>query len=59
MAKQIPKFESEDEERAFWAEHDSTEYVDWEKARPVVLPKLRRRTATDQPEAGSVPDEDK
>jgi len=24
----IPKFESEDEEREFWATHDSTEHVD-------------------------------
>lgn len=28
----IPKFDSEDEEREFWATHDSTEYVDWSKA---------------------------
>jgi hypothetical protein len=26
-----PVFETEDEERAFWATHDSTEYVDWSK----------------------------
>jgi hypothetical protein len=25
----LPQFRSEDEERAFWAEHDSTEYLDW------------------------------
>jgi len=28
----IPEFGNEDEEREFWAEHDSTEYVDWSKA---------------------------
>ncbi len=32
MSKDIPTFESEDEEREFWATHDSTEYVDWDKA---------------------------
>lgn len=30
--KPIPEFSSEDEEREFWATHDSTEYVDWSKA---------------------------
>ncbi len=30
--KPIPNFKSEDEERDFWATHDSTEYVDWSKA---------------------------
>jgi hypothetical protein len=29
--KPIPKFHDEDEERAFWATHDSTEYVDPKK----------------------------
>ena len=39
--KKIPKFTSEEKERQFWAKEDSTEYVDWEKARHVVLPKLK------------------
>ena len=30
--KQIPRFRSEDEEREFWATHDSTDYVDWKSA---------------------------
>ena len=30
--KEIPQFNNEDEEREFWATHDSTEYVDWSKA---------------------------
>ena len=33
MSKKIPKFKSEDAERRFWADHDSTEYVGWEKAK--------------------------
>jgi predicted DNA binding CopG/RHH family protein len=39
--KKLPKFKSEDEEREFWANHDSTEYVDWEEATTVVMPKLK------------------
>jgi hypothetical protein len=35
--KPIPKFESEDEEREFWATHDSTEYVDWSRAKPTTF----------------------
>ncbi len=30
--KPIPKFKNEDEEAAFWATHDTTEYLDWSKA---------------------------
>jgi predicted DNA binding CopG/RHH family protein len=30
--KQIPQFKNEDEEREFWATHDSTDYIDWSKA---------------------------
>jgi predicted DNA binding CopG/RHH family protein len=31
--KPIPHFKNEREEAAFWATHDSTEYIDWSKAR--------------------------
>ncbi len=41
MSKKIPRFKTEDEEREFWATHDSTEYVDWKKAKRVVLPELK------------------
>lgn len=44
--KAIPKFKSEAEERSFWESHDSTNYVDWEKARPVSLPNLKPSTRT-------------
>ena len=30
--KSIPQFSDEDEEREFWANHDSTEYIDWSRA---------------------------
>lgn len=39
--KQLPKFESEDEERSFWADHDSTDFVDWGSARRRAFPNLR------------------
>lgn len=38
--KKLPKFESEQAEQKFWATHDSTEYVDWEKAQRVTFPNL-------------------
>ena len=31
--KPIPARASEAEERAFWERHDSTEYLDWAKAK--------------------------
>lgn len=39
--KRIPKFKNEDEEREFWASHDSTNYIDWAKAKDVVMPSLK------------------
>lgn len=44
--QQIPKFESEELERDFWAEQDSTEYVDWSSAEKVVFPQLKPSTET-------------
>ena len=39
--KTIPKFLDEDEERAFWAVQDSTEYVDWSKGTRASFPNLK------------------
>ena len=39
--KRIPKFKNEDEERKFWASHDSTNYIDWAKAKHIVMPNLK------------------
>ena len=39
--KKIPKFKSADEERKFWAAADSTEYIDWKKAKRAILPNLK------------------
>jgi predicted DNA binding CopG/RHH family protein len=41
MKNKIPRFKSEAEEQAFWASHDSTEFIDWNKARKTVLSNLR------------------
>lgn len=49
MAKEleeIPTFTSEDAEREFWASHDSSDYVDWDQAEAVILPKLKPSTKT-------------
>lgn len=37
----IPGFRTEAEERAYWEAHDSTQHVDWSKARPARLPNLK------------------
>ena len=39
--KKIPTFKDEDAEREFWAKADSTEYIDWSKAKRIVLPNFR------------------
>ncbi len=39
--KKIPKFKTEAEERDFWANADSSDYIDWSKARRVLLPNVK------------------
>lgn len=46
MKKKIPKFKNEDDERAFWATHDSNEFVDWKKAKRTLLPNLKPSVKT-------------
>lgn len=41
-----PKFENEDQEREFWAKHDSADLIDWQKAKIVKLSNLRPTTRT-------------
>jgi predicted DNA binding CopG/RHH family protein len=41
MSKRIPEFKSEDEEREFWATHDSSDYVDWSDATTMRFPNLK------------------
>lgn len=44
MKRKIPKFESEEQESEFWSGADSTEYIDWKKAKRVLLPNLKPST---------------
>jgi predicted DNA binding CopG/RHH family protein len=39
--KQIPEFRSEQDERKFWATHDSTEFIDWQSAQRRSFPNLK------------------
>ena len=38
----IPEFKSENEERDFWVKEDSTEFIDWEKAKSASFPNLKK-----------------
>lgn len=46
MSKPMPEFASEEEERVFWDENDSADYLDWSQARSIVFPKLKPSTKT-------------
>ena len=46
MVKKIPEFKSEDDERTFWASHDSSEYMNWSTAERTVFPNLKPSTKT-------------
>jgi predicted DNA binding CopG/RHH family protein len=39
-----PKFKTEAEERKFWETHDSTDYINWSKAKRVRFPNLKPST---------------
>jgi uncharacterized DUF497 family protein len=39
--KKIPEFKTEAEEREFWANADSSDYIGWSKARRVLLPNIK------------------
>jgi predicted DNA binding CopG/RHH family protein len=46
MKRKDLHFKTEDEERDFWSSHDSTEFVDWTKAKRVVLSNLKPSVRT-------------
>ncbi len=46
VRKPVPAFRSENEERAFWETHDTTDYLDWSRARLGVFPNLKPSTET-------------
>ncbi len=39
--KKIPKFKNEAEENEFWANNDSSEFIDWSKANKVSFHQLK------------------
>jgi len=45
-SKKMPEFQTEAEEREFWQTHDSSDYVDWSKAKPASFPNLKPSTKT-------------
>jgi predicted DNA binding CopG/RHH family protein len=45
-SRQIPVFDSEQDERAFWETHDTSDYVDWSQARAGLFPNLKPSRAT-------------
>ncbi len=45
-SKKIPKFKSSAEEVMFWEEHDSTDYIDWSKAKRASFTHLKPSTRT-------------
>ncbi len=44
MKKKIPEFSSEAEERKFWQQNDSSEYLDWSEADEVLFSQLKPST---------------
>ena len=44
--REIPVFKTEEEEREFWAAHDSTDFFDWRNVRRAVFPNLKPSTRT-------------
>ena len=39
--KKLPEFQSEAQEREFWSSHDSTDYIDWNDGKKLILPNLK------------------
>jgi predicted DNA binding CopG/RHH family protein len=44
--KKIPKFKNEAEERLFWQNNDSSDYIDWSDAEHAVFSRLKPSTRT-------------
>ena len=44
--RKIPVFKNEDEEREFWANQDSSEFIDWKKSGKVTFSNLKPSTKT-------------
>lgn len=39
--KKIPLFKTEKEEADFWSVHDTSDYIDWGKAKRTIFPNLK------------------
>jgi hypothetical protein len=52
--KKIPEFKSEAEEFEFWSVADSTEYLDWSKAKSATLVNLKPTLATEENDAAGL-----
>jgi predicted DNA binding CopG/RHH family protein len=46
MKKKIPQFKNEDSELGFWSEHDSTDFIEWNKGKRIVLGRLKPSSKT-------------
>lgn len=46
MKQKIPVFKNEEEERFFWEQKDSSEYIDWSEAEDVIFSRLKPSTRT-------------
>lgn len=44
--KSVPKFRTEAQERAFWAKHDSADFVNYGKGKRVLFPNLKPSVKT-------------
>jgi len=44
--KKLPNFKDEAQETRFWSSHDSTDYIDYSKARRTLFPNLKPSTET-------------
>lgn len=44
--KILPKFKNETEEKNFWEVNDSSDYLDWSEASPVLLANIKPSTKT-------------
>ena len=42
--KELPEFKNKMEERKFWEDHDSTDYLDWDESKTARFPKLKPAT---------------
>jgi predicted DNA binding CopG/RHH family protein len=46
MKTKIPKFKSEAQERSFWRKQDSSDLIDWSKAKRAKFPELKPSSRT-------------